>query len=88
MSLKGKACIVGIGETAHRRNWPGRTERGLCAEAAAMAIADAGLRREDIDGIITFGGPTYPGSMAEYIGIRPTHYAAALKLCTLLPSCA
>lgn len=80
MSLRGKACIVGIGETDHRRSWPGRTERGLCAEAAAMAITDAGLRKEDIDGIITFGGPTFPGPMAEYIGIRPTHYAAGMGM--------
>lgn len=80
MSLRGKACIIGIGETEHRRNWPGRTERGLCAEAAAMAIADAGLKKEDIDGIITFGGPTYPGPMAEYIGIRPIHYAAGMGM--------
>lgn len=80
MSLRGKACIIGIGETVHRRDWPGRTERGLCAEAAAMAIADAGLKREDIDGIITFGGPTYPGPMAEYIGIRPIHYAAGVSM--------
>ncbi len=80
MSLRGKACIIGIGETVHKRNWPGRTERGLCAEAAATAIADAGLRKEDIDGIITFGGPTYPGPMAEYIGIRPIHYAAGMGM--------
>ena len=80
MSLRGKACIIGIGETEHRRNWPGRTERGLCAEAAALAIADAGLRKEDIDGIITFGGPTYPGPMAEYIGVRPIHYAAGVSM--------
>lgn len=80
MSLRGKACIIGVGETAHRRNWPGRTERGLCAEAAALAIADAGLRREDIDGIVTYGGLAFPGPIAEYIGIRPIHYAAGVSM--------
>jgi len=80
MSLRGKAAIVGIGETAHRRVWPGRTERGLCAEAAAMAIADAGLHKDDIDGIITFGGLTYPGPMAEYIGLKPNHFAAGASM--------
>ena len=80
MSLRGKACIIGTGETPHRRNWPGRTERGLCAEAAAMAITDAGLRKEDVDGIITYGGAAYPGPIAEYAGIRPIHYAAGVSM--------
>lgn len=80
MSLRGKAAIVGVGETLHRRAWPGRTERGLCAEAAAMAIADAGLTREDIDGLVTFGGLAYPGPMAEYIGIKARHYAAGSSM--------
>src|SRR6266536_2901035 len=75
MSLRGKAAIVGIGETPHKRSWPGRSQLGLCAEAAAEAIRDAGLRREDIDGLITFGNTMYPSRMAEYIGIRPTHFA-------------
>lgn len=75
MSLRGKAAIVGIGETAHRRVWPGRSMPGLCAEAAAMALEDAGLSREDIDGFMTYGGPVYPGPIAEYIGIRPIHFS-------------
>ncbi|MBI4497002.1 MAG: thiolase family protein [Chloroflexi bacterium] len=74
MSIRGKAAIIGIGETPHRRVWPGRSMWSLCAEAAAEAIRDAGLRREDIDGLMTMGG-VYPGPMAEYIGIRPTRFA-------------
>ena len=77
MSLRGKAAVVGIGETPHRRVWPGRSMLGLCAEAAAEAIQDAGLRREDIDGLMTFGNLIYPNTMAEYIGIRPTNFAVA-----------
>ena len=79
MSLRGKAAIVGIGETAHKRSWPGRSALGLCAEVAAEAIADAGLRREDIDGLITMGG-IYPARVAEYIGIRPTNFAVSAWL--------
>jgi len=80
MSLRGRAAIVGIGETPHRRSWPGRSQLGLCAEAAAEAIRDAGLKREDIDGLITFGNTMYPARMAEYIGIRPTHFAVGAGL--------
>ncbi len=75
MELRGKAAIVGIGETPHRRVWPGRTMWGLCAEAAAEAIRDAGLSREEIDGLMTFGHLIYPAAMAEYIGIQPRNFA-------------
>ena len=42
----GKYAIVGLGVIAG--NQPGRSERMLGAEAARLAIAEAGLRREDI----------------------------------------
>jgi acetyl-CoA acetyltransferase len=50
------------------------------AEASAMAIKDAGLRKEDIDGIMTFGGLSYPGPAAEYIGINARHFAAGTSM--------
>ena len=71
MTLRGKAAIVGIGEVPTRRSYPGRTMYGLCAEAARTAILDAGLRKEDITGLVT-DGSSPPAGMAEYIGIRPT----------------
>ena len=71
MTLRGKAAIVGIGEVPTRRSYPGRTTYGLCAEAARAAIQDAGLRKEDITGLVT-DGTSPPAGMAEYIGIRPT----------------
>jgi len=80
MNLRGKAAIVGIGETAHRRSWPNRSSLGLAAEAAAEAIQDAGLRREDIDGMITVSTSFLPQRMAEYIGVRPTAFASAVGM--------
>lgn len=71
MTLRGKVAIAGIGEVPSRRTYPGRTANGLCAEAAAMAIRDAGLRKGDINGLVT-DGHSPPADMAEYIGIRPT----------------
>ena len=73
-TIRGKAVIVGIGETAHRRVWPNRSMLGLCAEAAAEAIRDAGLRREDIDGIMTYGADPGPTQMAEYLGLNAIHF--------------
>ena len=71
MSLRGKTAIVGIGELPTRRSYPGRSMEGLCAEAARLAIEDAGLRKDEIDGLIVDGTGVTPSAMAEYIGLRP-----------------
>ena len=49
----GQTAITGIGQTAYTKE-SGRTVMALCAEASAMAIADAGLERGDIDGLVSF----------------------------------
>jgi acetyl-CoA acetyltransferase len=54
MSLKNKACIVGIGSTEFTRN-AGRSEIHLAVDAAMAACADAGLEPEQIDGMVRFG---------------------------------
>ncbi|MBI4283569.1 MAG: thiolase family protein [Chloroflexi bacterium] len=73
MTLRGKTAIVGISEVpTSRRSPPGRTTFQLLAEVADMAIKDAGLRKEDIDGLITHEGSS-PLNFAEYIGLRPAH---------------
>ena len=71
MTLRGKVAIVGIGEVPTRRTYPGRSNYGLAAEATRLAIQDAGIRKEDINGIVADGG-LVPALMAQYIGIRPT----------------
>ena len=70
MTLRGRAAIVGIGEVPTRRVHEGRSLYGFCAEAAAMAIRDAGLTKDDIDGLVT-DGVAAPPITAEYIGIKP-----------------
>jgi len=67
--LERRAIISGIGQSAVGRRL-GRSDLDLTIEAAMVAIADAGLTRDDIDGISTypgmgagtagFGGPTSP----------------------------
>ena len=52
-----KAVIAGVGHTAFGK-LEGRTAWHLEAEAAAAALADAGLRPADIDGLLTDPGPT------------------------------
>jgi acetyl-CoA acetyltransferase len=70
--LRGRAAVVGIG-TAGLGEAPGRSSIELLGEAALAALADAGLRLEEVDGIFAATGvhglPAL--SAAEYLGIRP-----------------
>src|SRR5215470_13063320 len=53
MSLRDRGAITGVGGTAYSRN-SGKSVVALQMEAALAAIADAGLRPTDIDGIIAY----------------------------------
>jgi acetyl-CoA acetyltransferase/uncharacterized OB-fold protein len=48
-----RAAIVGLGATEFSKN-AGRSDLRLATEACAAAVADAGLRPEDIDGMATY----------------------------------
>ena len=52
-TLADKAAIVGIGATDFSKD-SGRSELRLAAEAVRSAVADAGLRPEDVDGLVSF----------------------------------
>lgn len=74
------AIITGAADTAVGR-LPGSTCMGLHAEAAALALEDAGLRRGDIDGVLCAYSFTEPHLMlasvfAEYFGLQPNFSAA------------
>ena len=53
MSLSGASAVVGIGATEFSKA-SGRSELQLACEAVSSAIADAGLRPSDVDGMVTF----------------------------------
>tara|TARA_B100000029_G_scaffold516700_1_gene632868 strand:+ start:8407 stop:9519 length:1113 start_codon:yes stop_codon:yes gene_type:complete len=83
MSLRGKTAIVGYGEIPHRRKYENRSYMGLFADAVAIALKNAGIRKEEINGLIAeppFGLPSlgFAYDFAEYIGIHP-NYATALN---------
>ncbi|MCA0043374.1 thiolase C-terminal domain-containing protein [Celeribacter litoreus] len=75
MSLRNRAVIVGVGESDIGK-MPHMSGLGLNAQAARRAIADAGIKHTDIDGVLTAYSFTEPyfmlGSvLAEYLGITP-----------------
>lgn len=53
ITLKDQAAIVGIGSTEFSKN-SGRSDLQLACEAVRAAIADAGLKPSQIDGMTTF----------------------------------
>ena len=77
------AYITGVGATPFGRI-EGSTPLTLMAQAANAALADAGLGRKDIDGLLCGYATTLPHLMlstvfAEYYGLQPG-YAHALQL--------
>ena len=75
--------ITGVGLTPFGR-LEGRTTLDLMSQAAADALADAGLERGDVDGLVTGYSTTLPHLMlstlfAEHFGLRPS-YAHGVQL--------
>ena len=70
--LRGKTAFVGAA-TFGLGEAPGYTSIEIAAEAARLAIADAGLKTSDIDGLfICLPNDFLAGlTIAEYLGIRP-----------------
>jgi acetyl-CoA acetyltransferase len=67
----GSIAVVGAAETTRLGTIPDISEIGLHADAAFNALADAGLRPADIDGVATAG--ISPVDLAYYIGITPSY---------------
>lgn len=81
-SLKNRACIAGVGETAYGRGGPA-SEASLLQlqlEASMRAIVDAGLSAKQIDGIIPsqYGRPAE--EIAAALGVEELRYTATVHM--------
>jgi acetyl-CoA acetyltransferase len=72
-SLRGKTAIVGVA-TFGCGEAKGFSEMEVLARSAQAAVADAGLKMSDIDGLCTasVGSTMWPMPVVEYLGLRPT----------------
>ena len=75
-SYTGQVAIVGVGETPVGKV-PGKSALWFNAEATRLALADAGIDKHQVDGLLTcpsFVAPFHRMSVAvsEYLGIQPT----------------
>ncbi|MGI4812659.1 MAG: thiolase C-terminal domain-containing protein [Janthinobacterium lividum] len=73
--LRDKYAIVGVGETAYLRG-SGRTPRAMAHEAVTRALADAGLKPSDVDGMLSYqmGDSTQSPFVAGDLGMRLNFY--------------
>ena len=74
---RSKAALIGVGSLKPVRRTEGETTLGMLARASALALADAGLEKDAIDGLLV--GPQVgetpqhvPATVSEYLGLQPT----------------
>jgi acetyl-CoA acetyltransferase len=77
-ALRGRAAVVGIAELAPAKKPDHRSPLDLITEVSTAAIADAGLGRVDIDGIVVCPAMMqysmlWPSVVAEHLGLSPSY---------------
>jgi acetyl-CoA acetyltransferase len=69
--LRDKTAIVGVGASPQGKI-PGSTPITLAVEAFKRALDDSGLKKEQIDGILTMPGTTSPEAALNYLRLGET----------------
>ncbi|MEQ8660515.1 MAG: transporter, partial [Gammaproteobacteria bacterium] len=79
-SLRDRAAVTGVGETAYTRE-TARSQLELTLAAALAAIADAGLTPRDIDGVIPYAaGGVVAEDFITNFGLPDLRYSALTPL--------
>jgi acetyl-CoA C-acetyltransferase len=74
MTVRGEAAIAGVYEHPTREA-PDTSTAELHADIIAGALADAGLEKDDVDGLcITWPGGMSTAAMADYLGLEGLSY--------------
>ena len=77
--LSGRAAIVGIGATEFSKD-SGRSELRLAADCVLAALADAGLRPADVDGLVTYTQDTNAEiAVARELGIPQLRFFSRVE---------
>lgn len=86
MDLRGKCAIVGLGQTRMGKNFDHPNALGFAVEAVKLALDDAGLSRDDLDGLLVNPGITWSGnqmasfSLQQALGLRDLRLSAMMNL--------
>jgi acetyl-CoA acetyltransferase len=75
-SLRGQVAIIGIGLSPVGKV-PGRSPLWLAAAAAKQALADAGMQKSEVDGVLASPAMAaqfhrFSVAFSEYFGVQPT----------------
>jgi acetyl-CoA acetyltransferase len=85
VSLRGKVAVAGLGVTPQGKVYD-RTHVGFAVEAVRLALEDAGLGRDDLDGLlvnpgIAWGAATMGSFMLQQaLGLRDLRLAATMNM--------
>ena len=73
--MKRQAAVVGIGRTEYSRK-SGRSTLALARECTKAAVADAGLRIDDVEAMVTFqaNDSVGTGELAYSLGLEGLYY--------------
>ena len=87
MSFSDKSAIVGIGQTKYVKGTD-KTAVHMMLEASISAIADAGLKPSDIDGMVTPPVYTTSEELAANLGIDVLRFASTVHMGGASPTAA
>ena len=85
MSVKGQIAIAGLGQTRQGKVYD-RTYMGFAVEAVQLALADAGLERNDLDGLLLNPGLAWGNAamgsfmLQQALGLRDLKLQATMNL--------
>ena len=79
--MRGQVAIVGAADTEVGKV-PQLSATGLCIDAALRALQDAGIGKDEVDGLVTCNSMAEPHmyhaqAMAEHLDIRPAYCLSA-----------
>jgi len=71
--IRGKTAIVGVADDVSPNGVLGQSEQALQVKMISQALADAGLKLSDVDGIFTTGFMMPALDIAQHLGIHPRY---------------
>ena len=80
MTLKDQTAIVGVGATPYYKRGQSlpQTPMEMACKAIKLALQDAGLGVDDLDGFAIYSGSCDPAAVAANLGVPEVRFAATL----------